>query len=63
MFNLTIDTDNATFQDGNATAEIARILRDIADKLERGLLSGHTIDMNGNHVGTYGAHSLIHDNL
>lgn len=55
-FKLHIDTGNAAFNDdaGGAAAEVARILRDVADRIEnnddlpsyRGL---H--DVNGNRVG------------
>lgn len=59
MFTLTLDTDNAAFDDGNAAAETARILRDCADRIERGddgdwTLDGIVLslyDVNGNRVG------------
>ena len=58
MFTLTINTDNAAFDDGNAAAETARILRDCADRIERGdgdwSMYGIVIqlrDINGNVVG------------
>lgn len=52
MFKLEIATDNAAFDDEPA-AECARILREIAGKLERGdsLGGGHIFDANGNRVG------------
>ena len=62
---LTIDMDNAAFQpDGNgdgevraraAGAELARILRDLARKVEDGCLGGDMVtarDLNGNACGT-----------
>lgn len=52
MFKLHFDTDNAAFSDDPAN-EAARILREIADKLERGesLGGGPIRDANGNRVG------------
>lgn len=56
MFTLNIDTDNAAFQDGDGNAEIARILRDLAERFD---ISGRTTDngtvrdTNGNTVGAY----------
>lgn len=64
MFKLAIDTGNAAFDgetphDGTCTAEIVRILREVADKLEGGSLlceygggSFPVRDINGNTVGT-----------
>lgn len=57
VFKLRFDTDNAAFDDGNGQAEIARILRELADKIagqhgEEG--AGRVHDINGNSVGTYG---------
>lgn len=58
-FSLEMDLDNAAFAD-DPGAEVARILRDIADKVTRG--QGFTIgdatgtpirDANGNRVGTW----------
>ena len=49
---ITIKTDNAAFADGNREAEIARILRDIADKIERGAEPKSARDYNGNTVAT-----------
>lgn len=57
MFRLTIETVNAAFDDAPAS-EIARILRDLADKLERdgvpmdGRENWRLRDVNGNTVGT-----------
>lgn len=50
---VTISTDNAAFED-NEAGETARILRDLADKLERrGLMDIAAIDENGNKVGRF----------
>mgnify|MGYP007100042967 CR=1 FL=1 len=56
-YTLTIDMDNAAFtDDGNdGQTELARILRDHADRIDRGQLpAGPTCvvrDLNGNDVG------------
>lgn len=47
--------DNAAFQDGNKQAEVARILRKVAEKVEAGEDSGPCMDINGNKVGTWSA--------
>jgi hypothetical protein len=53
-FKLTIDCDNAAFEDAGKHAELVRILREIADALEEhgGLLGKSVRDINGNTVGT-----------
>jgi len=55
QYNIKIDMDNAAFEDDN-TGEIARILRELADRITRGgeLLPGdreNLRDINGNTVG------------
>lgn len=51
MFELQFATDNAAFDDFPAS-EAARILRDIAGKVERGETFGAPIhDSNGNRIG------------
>jgi hypothetical protein len=53
MFTLKIETDNAAFEDG--TAEIVRILRHVADRMEKqGHMGGKCMDINGNRVGEWG---------
>lgn len=55
MFNLTLRTDNDAFQP-EPNLEVARILREIANKVEREGAIGlfQTIfDSNGNDVGRY----------
>ena len=55
MFKLHIETGNAAFE-GQPTAEIARILRSLASKLETevdGSGAGVLHDHNGNRVGTW----------
>lgn len=61
MFNLLIKTGNAAFRDpytGEESSweenhEVARILREIADKIDDGKREGKAIDYNGNSVGEY----------
>lgn len=53
MFKLEIDTGNAAFEDEGKGYEIARILRDLAAKVENGADSGSVRDLNGNKVGTF----------
>lgn len=66
-FKLEFKTDNAAFFDdeGNEAAgfEIARILREIADKYDSGVWSTNgpakpVIDVNGNRIGEYRLSSL-----
>lgn len=55
MFSLSIDTRNAAFDDGNKAQELARILRDSADRLEADRTERTEFilyDYNGNKVGT-----------
>lgn len=49
-FNLSIDCDNAVFEDQPAT-EIARILRSVAHRVTTGGIGGNVRDLNGNTVG------------
>lgn len=51
-FNVEIDTDNAAFDDAGIASEIARILRELATRLEQGHLDEILLrDFNGNTVG------------
>lgn len=50
-FSLTIDCDNDAFV-GNKHAEIARILREVAAKIEAGKYVTKLRDINGNTVGS-----------
>lgn len=53
-FKLQIDCENDAFND-NAAVEVARILRETADRLEKGEQFDtyrNLIDINGNVVGT-----------
>ncbi len=55
MFTLTIETGNAAFGDclDDETAELARILRAAADKLDEGSTYGLLYDANGNRMGSF----------
>jgi len=50
-FKLNFNMDNAAF--GDPDLEIARILHEIADKVERGIQGGPVRDINGNNVGAW----------
>lgn len=55
-FTLEVDCDNAAFDDGNHGAEVARILRQVAEHVEH-TASGvrfdvPLFDINGNQVGS-----------
>jgi len=52
MFTLRFDTDNAVFEESFAS-ECARILREVADKLEEGDDNGAIRDINGNSIGKW----------
>jgi len=55
-YRLEIDADNAIFDD-NADLEIARILRDLAERIEAVGLEGAEgsviLDDNGNSIGSF----------
>jgi len=54
MVTLTFKTDNAAFQDDNGPAEAARILRRVAEEIEKNGERGtwKLRDGNGNTVGS-----------
>lgn len=52
MMRLTIETGNAAFED-DPGAEVARILREVAELAEEGSTSGPLYDINGNPVGSW----------
>lgn len=60
-FTVTIQTENAAFQDNEAT-ETARILRHIADRLDRGVTAGNAMDLNGNAVGRFVLDAEFYEN-
>jgi hypothetical protein len=51
MLKLTLHTHNAAFDD--ESTEVARILRELADKIEAGRTSGRLFDVNGNACGNW----------
>lgn len=58
MFKMSFKTGNAAFKDADLCnpdfyIESARILRKIADDIERGNDSGFCMDINGNKVGEW----------
>ena len=52
MFTLKFDTDNAAFEDDPKT-EIARTMREVADKIEAGSIQDYIRDINGNTIGQF----------
>jgi hypothetical protein len=52
-FDLKLNCQNSAFDD-DPTVEVARILRDIADRMEEGVERGEAYDVNGNRVGSFG---------
>lgn len=55
-FKITFDTGNAAFTDGNGPHETARILRNIAARVEyAGEHIGQVHDINGNRIGSWSA--------
>lgn len=59
MFRLTIQTDNAAFDDDNFSHELARILRQLAERAENlsppadKSYSEVVRDINGNRIGEW----------
>lgn len=51
-FTLSITTDNAAFED-DPGPEVARLLRDAAERVEAGVSAGVLRDVNGNTVGEW----------
>ena len=53
-YQLEINTDNDAFQDGYLEEEIARILRELASRIEKyGACNKTLFDINGNNVGDW----------
>lgn len=50
MFTLTINTENAAFED---PSELPRLLRKVASLISMGDTEGRILDMNGNTVGSF----------
>lgn len=53
MLKIEIQTDNDAFASLFGGEECARILRDVANKLEEGYTDGPLIDYNGSKVGHF----------
>lgn len=55
VFTLEIKTDSAAFQDDDGWGfyEVARLLREVADRVEGGWSTGGVLDLNGNTVGAF----------
>lgn len=51
-FDIRIETTSAAFDD-DASGELDRILRDVADRVSAGHADGVVKDVNGNTVGRY----------
>ena len=51
MVKIEIKTSNEAFQDGNFNYELAKILKELADKIENGYEPEKIMDSNGNTVG------------
>ena len=52
MIRIEINTDNAAFEGDDGRAEVARILRNLADKIEQYHNPEVLMDVNGNRCGT-----------
>lgn len=52
MLTISFRTDNAAF-DPHPSAEVARILHDVAERIDAGQTDGPAIDANGNRVGQW----------
>ncbi|MDO8472629.1 MAG: hypothetical protein Q7T05_02300 [Dehalococcoidia bacterium] len=50
-FKLEIVSENEAFRNGDT--EVVRLLRDAANKVERGYRDGRLMDVNGNTVGEF----------
>jgi hypothetical protein len=53
MLTIHFKQENAAFQENGYATETARILRDIAKRIERGQFDGPVFDSNGNRVGDF----------
>lgn len=50
MLTIEFHTGNSAFED-NEPEETAKLLRDIASKIDRGDTDGPVLDLNGNTIG------------
>jgi len=53
MLTVKIKTQNAAFDGDDKALELARLLREIAQRLEEGQTRGEVRDTNGNTVGAF----------
>lgn len=53
MFKMELDTSNDAFEGNNGKAEMARILRETAERIESGALQDYIRDVNGNRTGHF----------
>jgi len=53
MFKLEFEMGNAAFSDGEKEYEVARILKEIAEKVAFGKTEGSVADINGNKIGEW----------
>jgi hypothetical protein len=51
MFTLTIETDNAAFEE--SPHELVRLIEIAAEKVRDGSADGRLVDINGNTVGQF----------
>ena len=56
MIRIEINVNNAAFADGNERPEVARILRNLADKIEQHSNPEILMDLNGNRCGYIEVH-------
>ena len=52
-FVLTINVGNSSFDGRMGEKEVARLLREAAEKFESGIQSSKLYDFNGNYVGEF----------
>lgn len=52
MLRVQIWTDNDAFA-GNGEQEVAKLLRQLADRIEEGQCDGRIMDSNGNRCGSF----------
>jgi hypothetical protein len=60
-FTIKIDTTNSAFSDPDPATELARILREVAKRVEAGETTGYVKDGNGNKVGRFNATETVGD--
>ena len=54
MIRVEFDTESAAFEDSIVfSAEVSRILRDVAERIANGAMLGPLHDVNGNKIGYF----------